>query len=93
MEAIEYFSAESVAYAIDHRDRLAEVTNVTIPRLLIHGHYHMSMYGTYFHEDENNTSGDVRGLHQGASSINNYTMVFNFDEVKNRIEELDMIKK
>jgi len=93
MEAIEYFGEQAMADCIDHRDRLAEVTNVTTPRLLIHGHYHMSMYGTYFHEDEDNTSGDVRGLHQGMASLNNYTMRFNFDEVKNRIKVLDTIKK
>jgi len=93
MEAIEYFGASEVATCVDHRDRLAEVTNVTTPRLLIHGHYHMSMFGTYFHEDENNTSGDVRGLHHGVSPLSAYTTVFNFDEVKARIEILDMIKK
>ncbi len=93
MEAIEYFGAEAMASCTDHRERLAEVTNVTTPRLLIHGHYHMSMYGTYVHGDDKNTVGDVRGLHQGLSSLNNYTMRFNFDEAKKRIEELDTIKK
>lgn len=93
LEAMEYFGVNEVAYCTDHRERLAEVTNVTTPRLLIHGHYHMSMYGTYAHRDEKNTLGIVRGLHQGMSSLNNYTMVFNFDEVKNSIAELDMIKK
>lgn len=93
MEAMEYFGVSELAYCTDHRERLAEVTNVTTPRLLIHGHYHKAMYGTYVHRDENNTVGDVRGLAEGRNSLNNYTMRFNFDEVKKRIEELDTIKK
>lgn len=91
--AIEYYGAAEVAYCTDHRDRLAEVTNVTTPRLLIHGHYHKAMYGTYMHGDDNNTMGDVRGLDEGRSPITNYTMRLNFDDVKRRIEELDKITK
>jgi hypothetical protein len=93
MEAISYFGESAMATCTDHRERLAEVTNVTTPRLLIHGHYHKPMYGTYLHKDENNTPGDVRGLGQGLNPLANFTMVFNFDEVKNRIKELDTLKK
>lgn len=89
LEAIEYFGASEVEYCTDHRDRLAEVTNVTTPRILIHGHYHMSMFNTYRHEDENKTTAYVRGLHHGVSPLHSYTMVFNFDEIKKSIEQLD----
>lgn len=93
LEAIEYFGAEMVATCNEHRKILKQVTDVTTPRILIHGHYHMSMYGTYVHGDEKHTVGDVRGLHQGFAPVNNFCMIFSFDEAKKRIEELDSIKK
>jgi calcineurin-like phosphoesterase family protein len=93
MEAMEYFGHAEVEYCTDHRNRLAEVTNVTTPRLLIHGHYHRSMYGTYTHQDENSTMGYVRGLDQGLAPLSNFTMVFSFDSVKTSIEELDNMSK
>jgi calcineurin-like phosphoesterase family protein len=88
-EAIRYFGEDALAYCTDHRERLAEVTNVTTPRLLIHGHYHMGMFGTYRHQDDNNTTGDVIGLHQGLGPLQSFTMRFNFNDTKKRIEELD----
>jgi predicted phosphodiesterase len=93
LDAIRYFGAEMVATCTEHRKMLQRVTDVTTPRILIHGHYHMSMYGTYVHGDEKHTLGDVRGLHQGLAPVNNFCMRFNFDEAKKRIEELDNIKK
>lgn len=92
-EALEYFGAEMLATCTWHREQLKRVTDITTPRILIHGHYHMSMYGTYVHGDENHTVGDVRGLHQGFAPVENFTMVFDFDEIKGRISTLDTIKK
>lgn len=93
LEAMRYFGSDMLAYTTEHRKLLQRVTDVTTPRILIHGHYHMSMYGTYVHGDEKHTVGDVRGLHQGTASLASHTMVFDFDEIKKRIEELDAIKK
>lgn len=93
LEAMRYFGSDMLAYTTEHRKLLQRVTDVTTPRILFHGHYHMSMYGTYVHGDENHTVGDVRGLHQGTAPLASHTVLFDFDEINNRIEELNNIKK
>jgi calcineurin-like phosphoesterase family protein len=89
MSAMRYFGKENLAACTDHRFRLQEVTDVTAPRLLFHGHYHKRMHGVYMHGDDNHTVGEVYGLDQGLGSLANHTFVFDFDKAKERIEELD----
>lgn len=91
--AMKYFGVDSVAQCTDHRERLAEVTNVTTPRLLFHGHYHKQMTGIYIHRDEKNTVGQVFGLDEGAAKLPYHTFVFDFVWAKERIEQLDALKK
>ena len=93
LSAMKYFGAESLSYCTEHRKLLQRVTDVTTPRLLIHGHYHTGMKGTYIHGDEKHTIGDVIGLHEGRGPFWNHVHVFDFDLAKMRIEELDKIKK
>jgi hypothetical protein len=90
---MKYFGVDSVAECTDHRERLAEVTNVTTPRLLFHGHYHKQMTGVYIHKDEKNTVGQVFGLDEGAAKLPYHTFVFDFVWAKERIEQLDALKK
>ena len=92
VKAMKYFGKENLAACTDHRRRLQEVTDVTTPRLLFHGHYHKKMTGVYLHGDDENTVGEVIGLDQGLGSLPNHTFIFNFDKAKERIEELDKIE-
>lgn len=92
LSAMKYFGKEHLVACTDHRKRLQEVTDVTTPRLLFHGHYHKKMGGIYWHGDEKNTVGEVFGLDQGLGTLPNHTFVFNFDKAKERIEELDNIE-
>jgi calcineurin-like phosphoesterase family protein len=91
--ALKYYGAEALATCTDHRDRLAEVTNVTTPRILFHGHYHQKMSGIYVHQDENHTVGDVFGLDEGRAKLHLHTFILDFEWAKKRIEELDTITK
>lgn len=92
VKAMKYFGKEQLAACTDHRKRLQEVTDVTTPRILYHGHYHKRMSGIYLHGDDNNTVGEVFGLDQGLGTIFNHTSIFHFDWAKERIEELDRIE-
>lgn len=92
MRAMKYFGKENLAACTDHRKRLQEVTDVTTPRLLFHGHYHKPMNGIYMHEDEKHTVGEVFGLDQGLAKLSSHTFTFDFEWAKNRIKELDNIE-
>lgn len=91
--AMEYYGAEMLANCTTHRAVLKQVTDVTIPRILMHGHYHKAMEGIYAHGDSKNTTGFVRGLDEGSTPLEKYTTVFSFDEARAMIEKLDTIKK
>lgn len=90
--AMRYFGADVLNECTNHRKLLQEVTDVTIPRLLFHGHYHKWMEGHVLHNDSNNTVGYVRGLDQGLGHINKFTYVLDLNEVKEEIEKLNMIE-
>lgn len=90
--AMKYYGKEALAACTDHRKRLQEVTDVTTPRLLFHGHYHKPMTGVYLHGDEKHTVGEVFGLDQGLAKLPSHTFTFTFDWAKNRIQELDNIE-
>lgn len=92
MQAMKYFGKENLVACTNHRKRLQEVTDVTTPRLLFHGHYHKSMQGFYLHEDDSSTVGEVFGLDQGLAKIPSHTFTFDFEWAKKRIDELDNIE-
>lgn len=92
LRAIKSFGKENVAACREHRVRLQQVTDVAIPRLLFHGHYHKAMTGIYMHADEANTVGEVVGLDQGVAKIQSHTVIFSFDWAKNRIKQLDELE-
>lgn len=90
--AMKYYGKEALAACTDHRKRLQEVTDVAVPRLLFHGHYHTYMNGIYLHGDENHTVGEVFGLDQGLGPFPKHVFTFNFEKAKKRIKELDNIE-
>lgn len=92
LSAMKYYGKESLASCTAHRKRLQEVTDVTTPRLLFHGHYHKSMTGVYLHGDDKHTIGEVYGLDEGLAKIQAHTFTFDFDKAKERIAELDNIE-
>ena len=60
------FPIEDINLANMHRKRLAEVVNTTSPALIMHGHYHKFMQGTY-KADGANRFCDVIGLDEGST--------------------------
>lgn len=90
--AVKYFGKDALHYCTIHRKLLQRVTDVTAPRILIHGHYHAAMRGTYFHGDDKFTVGDVIGLDQGLGKISDHTVVFQWEQAKERIAVLDTIE-
>lgn len=90
--AIKYFGQDALQYCTEHRKLLQRVTDVTAPRILIHGHYHTAMRGTYFHGDAKYTAGDVFGLDQGLAKLSAHTLRFIPDRIKERIAELDNLE-
>lgn len=67
---LERFGPRSVRYCIEHRNRLAQVTNIVTPKILYHGHYHRSMSGAYVHMDDRASTGYFYGLNQGGRPDN-----------------------
>ena len=92
LQAVKYYGKDALQYCTIHRKLLQRVTDVTTPRMLIHGHYHERMGGTYFHGDDNFTAGDVIGLDEGRAALYRHTMVFDFERAKERITELDTLE-
>lgn len=92
MGAIKYYGEHALAYCNDHRKRLQEVTDVAVPRLLFHGHYHKAMNGVFRHSDANRTVGEVFGLDQGIGRLPAHTFQFDFSWVEKRIKLLDNIQ-
>lgn len=90
--AVKYFGQDALHYTTLHRKLLQRVTDVVAPRVLIHGHYHTAMRGTYFHGDDKFTAGDVIGLDQGLASLPKHTLLFNPEQAKERIAELDTLE-
>lgn len=92
LSAVKYFGKDALQYCTIHRKLLQRVTDEITPRILIHGHYHAPMRGTYFHGDDKFTVGDVIGLDQGLGKMSDHTLLFIWDQVKERIAVLDNIE-
>lgn len=88
-EAARYFGGDMVYACNEHRRQLQRVTDAVIPRLIFHGHYHMSMFGTFRHEDEAKTSAHVYGLDQGTGRLVKHTVTLKTDWVAEALSNLD----
>lgn len=69
-QVLERFGPKAVRYCINHRNRLADVTNAVTPKVLYHGHYHSTMKGAYVHMDPDASTGFFYGLNQGGRPDN-----------------------
>lgn len=78
LNAMRRFGPNIVRLCTEHRKVLQKVTDVVVPRFIVHGHYHKAMGGYFRHKDEHNTPACVIGLDQGHSHINNHTRLLNF---------------
>ena len=86
--AVRDFGGDMVDYCQAHRSRLAEVTDVVQPRILLHGHYHRHMAGTYRHTGSEKVN-LVYGLDQGSARLAQTTRKFTTDEVNTTVRLLD----
>lgn len=83
---LERFGTSAVRYCIEHRNRLAFVTNAVTPKILYHGHYHRAMRGSYVHMDAGSSPGYFYGLDQGGKPDN--VIVASLDGTRKRIASL-----
>lgn len=90
--AIKYYGAHMINYCNRHRKLLQQVTDVIVPRLIFHGHYHMFMEGVFVHNDDDNTVAHVMGLDQGTGKLGKSTFILDFEEAKAHIAKLNTIE-
>jgi predicted phosphodiesterase len=83
------FGSDMIDYCHGNRVMLAKATDAVKPRLLLHGHYHMFMAGTYRHAD--GTTAYVKGLDQGTGMLERCTTVLGPEGVRAHILTLDNI--
>lgn len=76
----EYYGDDNLEICTEHRKKLQEVTDVTRPRYLYHGHYHQFMTYGYQHPGDEHDS-YVVGLDEGGAMLGKHAIVLDFEVI------------
>lgn len=88
IQAKKAFGSAALNYCDNHRKVLQQVTNVVLPKIIVHGHYHKAMEAIYTQENTEEKT-YIRGLDQGTGRWENHVWIFEFDKAKELINQLN----
>lgn len=98
LQAGRYFGYEALEYTKHHRERLRDVTDILVPKLILHGHYHRYMRYDFVHTGYFKEPCTIIGLDQGSGRSFEHIFIFDLDEAKDLIsldnkQSSDIIEK
>lgn len=81
-QAAGYFGWEALEYCKNHRERLRDVTDILVPKVILHGHYHRYMRSDFNHTGYFKEPCTIIGLDEGSARLSEHTHIFDLDEAK-----------
>jgi hypothetical protein len=85
MQAGSYFGWDAMEYCSDHRERLRDVTDILVPKIILHGHYHRYMRYDFTHMGFFEEPCTIIGLDEGSARLFEHTAIFDLEEAKTLI--------
>jgi hypothetical protein len=88
--AYRYFGEDVLSECTEHRKQLKRISDAALPWLVVHGHYHMYMEGTFEHPVQG-LRAKVVGLDQGTNVPGKSTLLLTSEDFEEMIATLDRV--